>query len=65
MILKEEWIEVLRSVQILKKEFVKYVVNNDVTDLWVRYVDKKDNTYKEIKVPKGTKKLKKTFQGTY
>lgn len=44
------------------KEFIKYVIDNEETGLIVRYIDNSKNQYVDVKVPKGTKQLKKHFQ---
>ncbi|GFD92209.1 hypothetical protein KUL156_41740 [Alteromonas sp. KUL156] len=43
------------------KEFIKYVLENEETGLIVRYIDNDKGQYVDVKVPKGTKKLKKHF----
>lgn len=44
------------------KAFIKYIVNNAETNLSIRYTDTSKNVYREIRVPNGTKKLKKHFE---
>lgn len=44
------------------KKFIKYVLNNEETGLTVRYINSRKNQYIDVKVPKGTKKLKKHFK---
>lgn len=44
------------------KKFIKYVLNNKETGLSIRYLNTDRNTYREIIVLNGTKKLKKHFK---
>lgn len=44
------------------KAFIKYVLESEETGLTVRYLDTDKNQYVDVKVPNGTKKLKKHFK---
>ncbi len=44
------------------EKFIRYVIDNKETGLVVRYIDNDKNQYVDVKVPKGTKKLKKHFK---
>ena len=44
------------------KDFIKHVLDSKETGLTVRYINNEKNQYIDVKVPKGTKKLKKHFK---
>lgn len=43
------------------ESFIKYILENEETGLSIRYTNTNENRYKEIRVPNGTKKLKKSL----
>ncbi len=42
--------------------FINHILINDNLELYVKYINNKDRKYDEVKVPKGTKNLKKRFK---
>ncbi len=44
------------------EKLIRYVIDNKETGLVVRYIDNDKNQYVDVKVPKGTKRLKKHFK---